>query len=787
MEVRGTVVDTAGNPISDVSVIEISSGRKTISTGNGSFKLSIADTSNIVIAFIAEGYKVLEERIKSGLIKQELKIVLHSNVQNLDEHVVVDKQEDIVRRNLADIEGTVIYATRKTEVVLIDNMIGNKAINQVRQVYAHVTGLTMIETNDGGAQLSIGARGLDPNRTSNFNTRQNGYDISADALGYPESYYTPPVEALQEIQIIRGGAALQYGPQFGGMINFKIKEPAKSKFSILSKTTWGAYNLFTNFTSVSGTIGKFTYYTHLNFKVGDGFRPNSQFNSQHAFVNLGYKFSSKTSVRFEYTFLRFLGKQPGGLTDAMFYEDPFQSNRSRNWFNVNWHLMAANLEHKFSNKSLITLQLFGLVADRSAVGFRPSKVSYSDVEGTERDLIKGGFNNWGAELRFLHKYSIKNTDCALVVGMKYYHANNTAAQGPGTATNGPDFYIDTLSFPQYGSQSYYTLPNLNLAFFAEHIFSINKKFNITPGLRFEYINTQATGYYRRINLDLAGNVLLDETIPENRIKERCFILMGVGLSYKPLPQIEMYGNISQNYRAVTYGDIRTLNPSLVIDENIDDEKGFTSDVGVRGNIGKLFQFDLNGFVLYYGQKIGEYESAQHNGARFRSNVGSAISFGGEFYGLLNLHHIISKKNRSWLLQPYLSMAITESKYLNSDVPNVRGNRLEFVPLVNLKTGIAGGYKRFKLGIQFTYISEQFTDAQNRESDPSDNVYGIFGQIPSYYVMDISASYKFKHVQIDAGVNNLLNLNYFTRRATGYPGPGILPSEPRTFYITVTFL
>ena len=66
---------------------------------------------------------------------------------------------------------------------------------------------------------------IDPNRTSNFNTRQNGYDISADVLGYPESYYTPASEALSEIQIVRGAASLQYGTQFGGLVNFKMKAP----------------------------------------------------------------------------------------------------------------------------------------------------------------------------------------------------------------------------------------------------------------------------------------------------------------------------------------------------------------------------------------------------------------------------------------------------------------------------------------------------------------------------------------------------------------------------------
>ena len=76
-------------------------------------------------------------------------------------------------------------------------------------------------------QLSIGGRGLDPNRTASFNTRQNGYDISADVLGYPESYYTPPAEALGEIQIVRGAASLQYGTQFGGLINFDISQTSR--------------------------------------------------------------------------------------------------------------------------------------------------------------------------------------------------------------------------------------------------------------------------------------------------------------------------------------------------------------------------------------------------------------------------------------------------------------------------------------------------------------------------------------------------------------------------------
>jgi Fe(3+) dicitrate transport protein len=79
------------------------------------------------------------------------------------------------------------------------------------------------------------------------------------------------------------------------------------------------------------------------------------------------------------------------------------------------------------------------------------------------------------------------------------------------------------------------------------------------------------------------------------------------------------------------------------------------------------------------------------------------------------------------------------------------------------------------------MSKQFTDSSNAISG---NLSGVIGQIPSYKILDLSTSYYFKNFTFESGVNNLLNEKYFTRRATGYPGPGIIPSSPRTFYFTI---
>lgn len=782
----GKITTFGGEGIGQVEIYNKTLGIKTFSNSKGEFILTIEKNNTFEMLFYKENYALVEKIVSSS--DQNITIVLEK-ITNLSEVMINKQREKLFALNkLKDIEETAIYAGKKTEVISINKLTANKATNNARQIFAQVVGLTINESSDGGLQLSIGGRGLDPNRTSNFNTRQNGYDISADVLGYPESYYATPTEALEEIQVVRGAASLQYGTQFGGLVNFKTKTPSKTPLEITTRNTVGSYNLFTNFSSLSGTNKKFSYYSFYNFKQGDGFRPNSQFDSKTYFANLNYQFTDKTSLHFDYTYFDYLAQQPGGLTDVMFQKDPTQSNRTRNWFDVKWNLFALRIKHKLTKNSDFSLQLFGLDASRKTVGFRSNRVSNPDSEGMVRDLIIGDFVNWGAEARYLQRYKISNNTSAFLIGAKYYQSRNTGIQGPGSSGSDANFSLATDEFPTYANQSNYTFPNLNFSVFGENIFKLSSKFSITPGFRFEKIKTSAQGSYRKINLDLAGNVILDQTIPENNVKDRKFVLLGIGLSYKPKNPIEFYGNISQNYRSVTFNDIRTVSPSQVIADKISDEKGFTSDVGIRGQINNKITFDASFYSLYYDDKIGEYETTNPNGAaaivRYRDNIGTAITYG--FEALLDWSisrtFFAEKEDFTWNI--FSNTAVTNSEYLKSNAPNIQGNKVEFVPLLNIKTGTGIGYRNFMSSIQFTYVSSQFTEANNSTTDYNDNAYGIFGQIPAYYVADISTSYKWNHFKLEGGINNFTNNSYFTRRATGYPGPGIIPSDNRTFYFTL---
>ncbi len=780
-KVSGVITDETNQPIENVQVFDKDSGLLTTTNTKGYFEF-YSKKENLTLLFFSHNFNVYEQRVD---LSQD--VIINKALVSLSEElsevaIKVRKAKVFELKRLKDVEETAIYAGKKTEVVLVEQSMANLASNNARQIYSQVAGLNIYQNDDAGLQLNIGGRGLDPNRTGHFNTRQNGYDISADVLGYPESYYTPPAEALSEIQIIRGAASLQYGTQFGGLINFILKKPNPNKpFELITRNTMGSNGLYTNFTSIGGTSKKLSYYSYFNYKKGDGFRSNSEFESKNAFAHIGYQFNEKTKIEGEITYLKYLAQQAGGLTDQMFNENPFQSNRARNWFEVDWFLYNIKLAHQFSTNTNFTFNFFGLNATRNALGFRTNRVSQIDPN-SERDLIKGDFNNFGFEARLLSNYKLFDKKATFLIGAKYYNANNTDQQGPGSNGSDANFDFQLHDFPNYTSQSSYTFPNLNISVFGENIVYINDKLSITPGFRYEYIKTESDGFYKNINLDGAGNPILNETIYDNQVRERSFVLLGLGASYKPSQSLEIYGNISQNYRSVTFSDISIINPAFVINPNITDEKGFTADLGLRGNYKSIISYDVGVFGLFYNDRIGFVPRVFPDGRvkMERGNIGDAVMYGIESLLDFNLNKLFIRDN-NYSFNYFINTSIIDSKYTRSEENGVKGKKVEFVPNLNFKTGIKFGYKNLLSNIQYTYLSQQFTDASNSVNS---NLSGVIGEIPTYDVLDISLSYTYKRFKFETGVNNLLDNYYFTRRATGYPGPGIIPSVNRNYYATL---
>jgi Fe(3+) dicitrate transport protein len=75
------------------------------------------------------------------------------------------------------------------------------------------------------------------------------------------------------------------------------------------------------------------------------------------------------------------------------------------------------------------------------------------------------------------------------------------------------------------------------------------------------------------------------------------------------------------------------------------------------------------------------------------------------------------------------------------------------------------------------MSDSFSNASNTPTSAD----GTQGLNPAFRVWDLAGTYRWGRYQLRAGLNNLTNEFYFTRRATGYPGPGIIPADGRTVF------
>jgi len=771
--ISGQVKDTEGKPLEAMIFLDGTSIQKPTDTKGRFILTNLGDGEYKVVAFVPGYQTTYKEVVLSGAASQFVVLVLKELETQLDA-VTINHSSTQRKSWMEAVSGSAIYEGKKTELINVDKLVGNKAANVGRQVYARVPGLNIWENDPAGINLGIGGRGLNPNRTSNFNVRQNGYDISADALGYPESYYTPPVQALQRIELIRGAAGLQYGTQFGGMLNFVFKEgPRDKKIQLTSNQTVGSFGLFNSFNSLGGTVGKLSYYSFYQYKTSTGWRPNSEQNQHTAFGALTYRFNPFLSVRVEHTHMNYLAHQPGGLTDDEFKKDPYLSTRTRNWFQVGWDLSAMVWNYRVSNNLKFNNRTFFLNANRYAVG-NLEFINRPDDLSANRNLLKDEYHNWGNEFRAIYHYTLLGQKSVLLVGNRLYFGKTDRKQGEADSTAVASF--DFVN--NEGNFSSYLFPSNNVSVFAENIFNITPKLSITPGIRFEYINTISNGYFYYPITDYAGNVVSTGRKDEHRVKPRHFVILGVGTSYKLSEKSEVYINFSQNYKAINFNDIRVINPSLTVDPNITDEFGYNADLGWRGSK-KSFRYDLSLFYLRYNDRIGPMLSSE-TGSRFRTNVGDANIFGFESYVEGDLLALMKTDEENQKLTGFVNLALIKSAYVKSRTTGIVGNQVELVPFVNLKTGLTYTINSFTASAQFTYVSQQYSDATNAIKIAT----AVEGIIPSYYVFDLSTAYKYKLWSFEGGINNLLNQYYFTRRAAGYPGPGIIPANPRNFYLGV---
>ena len=699
--------------------------------------------------------------------------------KNLPEITVVGKGSKSDYHQLPEIVGTSIYAGKKNALIVVDNVQGNVVTNTMRQVMAKVAGIHIWESDPSGIQIGIAARGLSPNRSWEFNIRQNGYDIAADPFGYPEAYYNPQLQAVQRIEVVRGQGALQYGPQFGGMVNYILRNGSefKKKVEFESQQTIGSNALFNSYNAIGGKTNKLHYYAFFDHRNGDGYRENSKYFTNSGYATTTYFISPKLSLTAEVMHSHIRSQQPGGLTDDQLKENSKQSLRSRNWFDIKWTTPAFILNYSINETTRWNTKLFATVGDRNSVGFLQSITTKDSVNAltgqfNNRALQIDNYRNYGFESRVITDYDLGNLKNTLSLGIRLYKGStHRRANGKGTTGNGYDMteagkYVSDINF---NSQ--------NAAAFFENIFRVNKKLLLIPGIRYEWLLGAANG---RNGYTASGG----EIVLQNIKRSRSFLLAAIGAEYHITKGTEVYASFSQAFRPIQFANLQAPPTTDVVDENLKDSKGYNIDLGYRGKVSSYLQFDVSFFYLQYNNRIGAVTTTGSSSNRLITNVGNSTSKGIESFVEWNIVKTF-KQNAVYDVSLFITYAFNNATYSsNFKDANTKGKKLENAPSHIFRSGISFGKKNILLTTQINYVGQTFSDGNNTVIPSAISNIGL---IPAYIVADVTLTYKVKsNVTVKAGVNNIANTNYFTRRAGGYPGPGALPADGRTGFFSVGF-
>jgi len=780
--VSGLVTNNANHNRIPYATLSFEKGKDVICDSTGHF-LGKIKKGDYKVTIKAIGFESKTFAWKIDSTANQKVFELSASSHQLTEVNVIGQQQHLADvRMLTQTVGTTIYSGKKNEIIDLNNTPANTAINSVRQIYAKVPGINIIENDEAGIQLGIATRGLNPNRTTEFNTRQNGYDIPADPIGYPETYYTPPADGLDAIEIIRGAASLQYGSQFGGLLNFKLKQgPTDVPFEAVTKQTAGSYGFFNSFNSVGGQDGKLNYYAFYDFKRGDGWRQNTGFDVHDAYISLKYALTPKITLGFDYTFMYYQMQQPGGLTDAEFAANPRQSLRNRNWFAATWNLPALTLDYAIDTSSLLSVKLYSLIADRKNVG-NLNPINFVDNLSIPRTVMDDDYRNIYLESRYIKHYKlVGDLSSSFLAGVRFYHGDTHRIQGNNNTGSNADFTVDDPNDLQID----YKFPSYNVAVFMENVFQLSDKLSVTPGARFEYIQTNAIGYSIP---DTTTNV----KVPANQTHTRKFPLFGLGLDYKVTDKTDAYANFSQNYSPVDFTDIVIAQPGMVVDPNLKDVKGYNFDIGYRGQFLNVFSLDVSGYYLLYKNRIGAIEESDGGASTgglntylYETNIADSRSIGTELYGEINLLHLIpGYKHSTNKISVFNSVSYTNAEYIDAppDRKQFDGKKVEYAAPWIDRYGVDFIFGKFSGGVVYSYTDAEFSDATNATQSTD----GSVGIIPSYHTIDATVGYTLKKWKFSFSANNLTNQMYFTRRTTGFPGPGIIPSEGRAVYGTVQF-
>lgn len=677
-----------------------------------------------------------------------------NKVQKLPTVVVTSESEADAKVQpafLPAVEGTRIYSGKKTTVLDLD-ALPTIVNNNYRQALALTPGLLLSEETT--PLVSIGYRGLAPHRAQFMQVLKDGIPIHADMFGYPEAYYTPPLDTVDRMEFIHGGASLMYGPQPGGALNYVTHLPNRAtKFSGGSSQIFGSDGLYSTFNYATGTEGRVGYYAYFHHRQTDGFRAaNSDVSLYTGSVKL--VLDADTDSRWIFAFDGYQEEhgEPGGLSltaGPNYNVDRTATTRFNDRFRLERFFPSLTWEKDFSEGTKLELKAWGGYYSRFSK--RQGGGAFGTVAvGAGNTIESQEFYTAATEARLRHDWTWGEHTHTFAGGVMLYHMDSPRVDKTGLTPAAEDGAVarDTDRSMLYAPV------------FLENKFTFDK-LSVTPGLRIENI---VQNVREKVNTAKAPGTLGVKD-------EHSFVpLVGLGLEYELKPKVSAYANVAQSYRPAMFTEAVPTGTGTVVNNDLAEGSSWQYEIGLRGNPQPWLTWDTSLFRLDFDNQIGAVGATVQN-------VGRAIHNGWEGALELDLVGLYDQVNKSDAADRWGSVSLYGNVMLldasfKGGANN--GKAPQYAPEYLLRTGLNYRWRdRAKVSFLGTFVDDHFADDANAAAM----------QMPAYMTWDLTAEVKVwkESVSLVAGVNNVFNEDYYSRIRPD----GIDPAYGRNYYLGVS--
>lgn len=619
------------------------------------------------------------------------------------------------------------------------SIVGPTQIEQIQPLSTEdalrtVPGVHIKGEEESGIVANIGIRGLSAADYKSL-ILEDGVPVAPGLFVGNGRYYNPRIQRMSEIEVLKGAAALRYGPNtIGGVVNYKTKDPIDG-FAISGRVGSHQYretNLEAGTQTPSGEAKVGLFYTRAE---SDGFQ-NKGFDMEDLMLKGGMQLGDKQWLGAKFTYHKndanisyrglFLGEYKAGAKYNPAPDDYFLTERKSFDLNHLWEISP--------DVSLSTLVYWSEMnrdywrfAVNNAASLAAGRWVYTDnVAGNNRS-----FERVGLDSRLTVNHSIFGIGNQAEIGIRIMDEEMVDQQINATRANPRS---GTISTDRVDSAVSYAL-------FVQNRFDVTDRLSITPGLRVENYEQKRRDRRNSANDGKSSNT---EYLP------------GVGATYRLTDEAQLYGSV---YKAFS----PPLNSQSIVtgvDQQLDAERSNNIEVGVRGRSGRA-RYEVTAFQMDFDNQI----TPAISGGLTNANAGSTMHRGMEAaFGYAWASGISLDANMTW---------IPTADYREDRGGGIlRGNRLPYSPewLANVTLAYTQGPLRTALIGR--YVDEQYGDGDNSEPITGSGNAIWKGKLDSYYTFDLTASYDVnKQFRVFGAIKNLTDERYIASLRQGiYAGP-----------------